>query len=72
MLGPVGAKRDFSGLKDHGLSAQRDATVCHGVKVTLLRAKPVIKRFIAKNKGPTDADDAVKVNGKTIYQTQLT
>ena len=46
MLGPVGAKHSFSGLKDHGLSAHCDATVCHGVNVTLLRAKPVIKRGI--------------------------
>jgi len=48
MLGPLGAKRDFSGLKDHGLSAQRDATVCHGVNVTLLLANPVIQRGIVK------------------------
>gem|GEM_PF-3228717 len=48
MLGPVGAKRSFSGLKDHGLSAQRHATVCHGVNVTLLLPTPVIKRGIEK------------------------
>ena len=49
MLGTVGAKRGFSGLKDHGLSAQRDAIVCHGVNVTLLLATQVIKRGIEKN-----------------------
>ena len=48
MLRPVGAKRGFSGLKDHGMSAQRDATVCHGVNVTLPLATPVIKRGIEK------------------------
>jgi len=46
MLGPVRAKRGFSGLKDHDMSAHRHATVCHGVNVTLLLPTPVIERGI--------------------------